>query len=406
MVLFAHVHFPGDDGLALRTLKGRAGFLGVQAFFVLSGFLITTLALREVERTGRLSLRSFYLRRALRILPAYLAFLAVVAGLQLAGLASLETGSWLALGTYMVNFLPGPLPLEAAHVWSLSVEEHFYLFWPFLLCVLSATGCWRAALGGIGVAFGLRWLCLAADTASGLDLWTFTRLDDVAVGCLLALAAREPAWLARLDHLASGRRLALAAGAFAAGQLCLSRTVAPRLFPPPLAPAAVALANTVNAGCLAVFLWAALRHTETWPGRLLNRRVVVGLGLLSYSLYLWHPLFLCPRLGWLASFPQNLGAIFLTALTSYWLIEWPVLSWKDRLEGRRPRTAGRESPAQVRNPSSETGKPVVSHQGLFDWAAGQPGCSDGDGNGGGDGHGRPRPYHQLSPPQLPVRLNR
>src|SRR5262249_35170954 len=120
MVLFSHVHFPGDGWGPLNTLKGRAGFLGVQVFFVLSGFLITTLALREIDRTGRLSLRGFYLRRALRILPAYLTYLAVVAGLQFAGQAALSARSWLALGTYTVNFLPAPIPMEAAHVWSLS----------------------------------------------------------------------------------------------------------------------------------------------------------------------------------------------------------------------------------------------------------------------------------------------
>ena len=83
-MLFSHLEFPGSGWAPLRPLHGRCGFLGVQIFFVLSGFLITTLMLREIKRTGRLSLRGFYWRRLLRIVPVYLVFLAVLGVLQAA----------------------------------------------------------------------------------------------------------------------------------------------------------------------------------------------------------------------------------------------------------------------------------------------------------------------------------
>ena len=75
LVIFSHLHFPASAGPLPKHVQARAGYLGVQVFFVLSGFLITTLMLREVGRTGRLSLRGFYLRRVLRIVPAYLGFI-------------------------------------------------------------------------------------------------------------------------------------------------------------------------------------------------------------------------------------------------------------------------------------------------------------------------------------------
>jgi peptidoglycan/LPS O-acetylase OafA/YrhL len=91
-------------------LRGRCGFLGVQIFFVLSGFLITTLMLREVHRTGRLHLGYFYLRRALRIVPVYAVYLAFLGLLSMGGLARISGGYWLAAATWTVNLVPGSTP--------------------------------------------------------------------------------------------------------------------------------------------------------------------------------------------------------------------------------------------------------------------------------------------------------
>src|SRR5262249_49079826 len=90
LVVISHFRLPIDDLVAFRAVKGRSAFLGVQLFFILSGFLITTLMLREIRSTGRLDLRMFYLRRVLRIVPAYAAYLLALVGLQLAGLLHLK----------------------------------------------------------------------------------------------------------------------------------------------------------------------------------------------------------------------------------------------------------------------------------------------------------------------------
>lgn len=141
ILLVLGFHASGTEGFPssewLRSLL-RHGGVGVDVFFVISGFLITLLLFREQDRTGRISLCKFYIRRSLRILPAMFAYLAFVALLQAMGIASLSTIDWVVALTYTANFhgtfSHSAQPIE--HLWSLSVEEHFYLIWPPILVLL------------------------------------------------------------------------------------------------------------------------------------------------------------------------------------------------------------------------------------------------------------------------------
>jgi peptidoglycan/LPS O-acetylase OafA/YrhL len=337
LVLYAHGHFPGDALSPLRALKGRCGFLGVQLFFVLSGFLITLLMLREIRRSRRLHLGHFYCRRALRILPVYTVYLLLLAILGVTGLAHFSGRDWLAATTYTVNLLPAPLPWQMSHLWSLCVEEHFYLLWPLLMVALPPRWCLRAIPACLIAAFALRWLLLLASPGAAVDLLTFTRIDDIAVGCGLAFLAHEPSWRKRLDWLVAPRRLVLLVLVFAVSQVCFSHVIGSRLFPPVVLPFVLALANDINALTIAALMWAVLVRPSGFWGRLLNQPVAVGLGVLSYSIYLWHVL-ICEKEGpaWLCAFPQNLVFILLAALLSYRCIERPFLAWKERLAVDRP----------------------------------------------------------------------
>jgi peptidoglycan/LPS O-acetylase OafA/YrhL len=336
LVLYAHGAFPGDDFLPLRALKGRCGFLGVQLFFVLSGFLITTLMLREVQRTGRVHLGHFYLRRALRILPVYTVYLLLLAILDACGVTHFSGRQWLSAATYTVNFLPSSLPHLMSHLWSLCVEEHFYLLWPLLMALLPRQWCVRAVPVCLATAFLLRWLLLAWPGVA-IDLLTCTRIDDIAVGCGLAFLARDPVWRRRLDRCAAPSFFVLLALVFAASQLCFSRVLGTGLLPPAALRLGLALANDINSLTIAVAMWAVLTHPTGFFGRLLNRPAAVWLGVLSYSIYLWHILF-CSATGpaWLHAFPQNLVFALLVAMLSYRWIEKPFLDWKDRLAVERP----------------------------------------------------------------------
>ncbi len=331
LVIFAHSRFPGDHLQILRMLRGRSGFLGVQIFFVLSGFLITTLMLREVHRTGRLHLGYFYFRRALRIVPVYAAYLAFVALLCVGGWVRIGGGNWLAAATWTVNLVPGSTPWAMCHFWSLCVEEHFYLLWPLLMAVLPLTACRRAVPVCLVGVLGMRWLVLLAYPGAAVDLLTFTRIDDIAFGCGLAFLAQDAIWRARLGRIAdSGRWMTLLIAIFLASQVVFSNVIGSQLFPHVGLQIGIGLANDVNAVTIVVLMWFALTRPQGFWVRLLNHPLAVTLGVLSYSAYLWH-LPLCERApSWMGSFPQNLLFIFAAAWLSYRLIEKPFLSLKDR----------------------------------------------------------------------------
>lgn len=327
LVLLAHAHqtrgFP--DIPALHAI-GRKGAVGVDVFFVISGFLITTLLLRERDRTGGVAIGSFYLRRTLRIVPAYACLLAAVAGLQAAGLAVLGRRDWAAALTYTVNFLRHPA-WEVGHAWSLSIEEHFYLAWPFVLAVVPRLGA-RVALGCMVGCFAGRWavMVVAPALTPMAELWTFTRIDTIAAGCLLAYLARDPRWRPRLDRVASRP---IAVGSLLVGSLAASGQSA---------KFAVGIAYSLNAACIGLLVWAGIRAAGTGLGRLLNHPALATVGVASYSLYLWQQLFLNPRNpGRLCAFPVNIASALVVAFMSYHLIERPLLGLRHRLGPRAAR---------------------------------------------------------------------
>jgi peptidoglycan/LPS O-acetylase OafA/YrhL len=196
--------------------------------------------------------------------------------------------------------------------------------------------CVRAIPTCLALSFLARWILLAVSDAS-IDLLTFTRIDDIAVGCGLAYLSRSPASRRWLDGFVSFRRLTLLLVLFAASQICLSRTAGSALLPPPALHFGLALANDINTLTIAALMWAVLNHPCGFGHRLLNHPAAAHLGVLSYSIYLWHVLFTTREdPAWLCSFPQNLLFIFVAATLSYRWIESPFLAWKERLAGDRP----------------------------------------------------------------------
>ncbi|MGE5609878.1 MAG: acyltransferase family protein [Bacillota bacterium] len=328
LVLLAHVcqthRFPITGPLKQFFLLGG---VGVEIFFVLSGFLITTLMLREIDGRGRLSIRHFYRRRILRIVPAYACFLLAVAALVLIGQSELDSRQWAAALTYTVNFLRHPT-WEIGHAWSLSIEEHFYLLWPLVMGFGRPDTARRIAMAVIAIGFALRWAILTAIPQYTLmaELWTFTRLDGIAFGCFLALLAHDVLWRQRLDVLAARPALLGLAGVALLGSMWMSNISG---------KFAVGLAFTINAAAISMLTWAAIRYRHSLVGRLLNSRALSAIGVGSYSLYLWQQMFLNHnKSGFPYTFPQNLAFAGLAACMSYWLVERPFLRLKDRLQDR------------------------------------------------------------------------
>jgi len=321
----------------------RGGHIGVNAFFVLSGFLITSLLLHENLNTGRIALGSFYIRRALRLYPPLLAVAAVVAAYSLLVPGAVRADSSLpalpAVVLYFSNWVRSfgegtPLGLFE-HTWSLSVEEQFYLLWPLLLlAVIRLTGRLSAvalvAFAGCGGALLLR-LALNGSTpgeriTSGID----TQADQLLFGCLLAavvLMAARHGWEESLSRML---RFAVWPAAVALG------VVAVAWKPGDQSTAGMFIPALVAASCAAVIGFLYLNQ-NSWASRALGCKPLVYVGKRSYALYLWHyPIYTVMTV---SNFPASgpvrmaleVALSFVAAELSWRLVESPALRLKDRL---------------------------------------------------------------------------
>jgi peptidoglycan/LPS O-acetylase OafA/YrhL len=314
----------GVLGVHLFGLSG--GFYGVDLFFVLSGFLITTLLLEEHDRTGRVSLRAFYIRRARRLMPALCAVLVLIAVVGPLYYSPALLASIVASGLYAANIVRGFGTSDflnatpAAHLWSLAQEEQFYVLWPVALLSLRRRLTERRLMTLLAAGFVLLVLYRAGLAAAGAGWHRIyyapdTHMDGLVLGCLVACARRRG--LTTVPALAGCAAFALVVAAFALG----AQTV----------PWSVGGMPVVEIAAAALVL-AALS-----PGPVslaLSARPLVWIGALSYSLYLWQ----IPAM-WLTGWDDRWGALALTAaltLVSYYVIERPF---------RRPRARAIAVPA-------------------------------------------------------------
>jgi peptidoglycan/LPS O-acetylase OafA/YrhL len=349
---------PALDGLRavaiLSVMAGHTwgwllpgGFVGVDIFFVLSGFLITTLLLEERERTGRISLRLFYARRALRLLPALGALVvAVVVWILVTSPTPLRAATIHGLPAvvlYVANLVWGLWHINLGlfgHTWSLSLEEQFYVMWPAaLLALLSFRRGARSILAlcvvAIVGAMLLRWEISRRNmTEDGLRRLTNLRIDVLLVGCALALAAAR-GWLAKVP-----RWLAQVATVVSLGVLVFYAALIPRGFNDPRfyrgGFTLVALATAV--------LIARIVHIPSRPLLyVLSLPAMVWIGRISYALYLWHTPIRDVVNGSVGGSPYRALVVwplaFGAAIASYFLVERPALRFKDRFVPRDHRPA-------------------------------------------------------------------
>jgi peptidoglycan/LPS O-acetylase OafA/YrhL len=303
------------------------GFLGVDVFFVLSGFLITALLLEEWEKTGRIGLLQFYRRRALRLFPALGAMLVVLGALSLVvggEQMELTRRAVLPVALYVANWAEafGADLGGLQHMWSLAIEEQFYLVWPVVLIgLLRLRGSRRAALlvavAGAAAVVLLREAAVDAGVAAprvyaGLD----TRADGVLIGCALALARSLG-----VVPLVLRNRYAAAGGFAVLAVLTLSwrpSNIHNGFLAAELAAAAIVAYALANPG----------DRTVAW----LETGWLVRVGKLSYGLYLWHwPVFYFLDV---QAFPGRAGLAvalsFAAAMLSARFVERPFLARRRR----------------------------------------------------------------------------
>ncbi|GMU55470.1 MAG: hypothetical protein AMXMBFR33_46160 [Candidatus Xenobia bacterium] len=315
---------------AAQTILPFTGTTGVCFFFVISGYLITTLLLRERDRRGSISLRKFYLRRFLRIFPAFYGYLLLAGILQLhIDPAPSHFQDFLISGLYLYNLFGGPTHL-VNHSWSLSIEEQYYLFWPAILILIPRR--WIAWLLGIGIAVwpllrvARHGLSALGDPRYALEV---AAMDTILYGSLLALLAHHPIAGPTLRRW-SGQ----AWPGWAAGVLLFAVYSCYPSIPVFLAPLVTPLRNA----CIVILIWWCINNSHTLVGRVLETRLMVHIGVISYSLYLWQQPFYGPtalRLeggDWCTSLLLNLFGALTAAHLSYYFLEKPLLGLRHRLQ--------------------------------------------------------------------------
>lgn len=340
---------PAVDGLraiAIASVVGVHAFrwpanggLGVDLFFVISGFLITTLLLEERWRTHRVALGAFYVRRAYRLVPALVVMLAVyVTVTAVTGGFDGDVAVGAASGvTYTTNLLGVGFDLEPVAaplrpLWSLAQEEQFYLLWPPVL-FLACRGRVRLALAVVGGAIALSaWQAwrLSGEDGDGGRVWygPDTRGLGVLVGCAAALLI---VWAPRVAGLASRVMVPAAVGVVIL--LLSGRANEPvgAVFRGPL---------VVFTVCCAVAVVGAF-HGRGLSARLLSAAPLVFLGKISYSLYLWHLPVLAAAAALAASstLAVRAGGVLVAlviATASYYFVELPFLRRKRRAAAVKP----------------------------------------------------------------------
>jgi peptidoglycan/LPS O-acetylase OafA/YrhL len=314
------------------------GFVGVDVFFVISGFLITSLLLAEQIRNGRISITGFYARRVRRILPAsaLVVILTVVAAYHYLGFITgndvATDAKWTAvfsanihfalIGTDYLGSLQPPSPLQ--HMWSLGVEEQFYVVWPglFLLLVVIVRGArHRNALAAtLLLIIGLSFTWSVVETMSDVT-WAYfsplTRAWELALGALVAVLAPT------IGRLSAGwpTQLIALCGLIGIG---LSAFVIDASTPYPGSAVALPVVST------ALVIAAGCANVDTFVGRALSVRPMQWVGARSYSLYLWHwPLLIIAAqyVGDELSRWQNTGLLLIAVIASalsYRLVENPI----------------------------------------------------------------------------------
>jgi peptidoglycan/LPS O-acetylase OafA/YrhL len=302
---------------------------GVSVFFVISGFLITSLLLKELDATGTIALKRFYLRRAFRIFPAFYLYLGTIFILTLLGAFRTPLAAFFFAATYTSNYYlgPGGAFVGLQHIWSLCVEEQFYLLWPAGLVLVGRARAVYLALSLILISPMSRlvtYLVLQPQHRAVVDRMFHSSIDTIMFGCLLALLWQNDRF---------NRLLGVGLNSWVvAGAMLFLFAVDPLLDIRFRGSYSLLLGMTLEGISICLIMTHVVSRPEALPGRILNAPILRHVGVISYSLYLWQNIFTGEASRY---FPLNLVAILACAELSYWAVEQPFLRLRDRARRRQ-----------------------------------------------------------------------
>jgi peptidoglycan/LPS O-acetylase OafA/YrhL len=302
------------------------GILGVRFFFVISGFLITGLLLKELDKTSTISLSKFYFRRTLRIFPPYYFYLLVIFLFAQTGIFRIPKESFYSPLAYVSNYLVAN-NWNLLHTWSLSVEEQFYLIFPFVLLFLGRKKLVWTLLALIIICPILRLADYQTFSESG-KMWIYygfhANADGLATGCLLSI------FYAKLHATKYYRKILQSPMfiVFPISLILINSQINPRQF-------YLGVAFTISNFLIAICIDWAITNYDSLFGKFLNSAPMTKIGVMSYSIYLWQQPFLNndnPQ--WFNAFPYNFIGIAFFSLLSYYIIEKSSLGCRQLFEKR------------------------------------------------------------------------
>jgi peptidoglycan/LPS O-acetylase OafA/YrhL len=326
-VLVDHLAINAPSGSQIGALVPYfEGLPALRVFFVMSGFLITTLLMRESEQIGHISLSRFYSRRFIRLFPVQVAYIACLFFLTKTTNLHISACRFVTSIMYVKNYACAGLIDE--HLWSLSVEEQFYLLWPAVLTFLPKKHALRVAYAFILVSPFSRAYEYRFDNYPGVNAsfwwWLTSNSDQLMIGCLIALQFSAD-WMRKLVEYqpAWGRIAALGLMIFPA---VLTNYRLLGIITVTIGPSLQAVgAIYVMMSC--VIVKRGILYSIP------NMPICVRLGKMSYSIYIWQQLFIFGRpsdFGFarfvIFEFPLNIGLAFFAGIMSYYCIEKPLMN--------------------------------------------------------------------------------
>lgn len=343
MVLIAHAfqttpEFAANHKILVYYISGF-GHLGVRIFFVMSGYLITKLLLKEQEKNGRVNIRDFYIRRMFRIFPTFFLYIFAILLLKWTILPDIFRDYSLILfaAFYLWNYkhlFIHDTGAEAdkgnwfmGHFWSLSMEEQFYLLWPITFVKFKRLTLIKIILVIVAIMPFLRIVTFLflPNSRPHVSEMLHTGGDAIMIGCLAALLEQAPQFREKYFKYVENQKLIFVVMFFLF-------VISPVLTWYLQAAYNLTVGITLNNISIMFLLFWAM-YIPSKASDFLNKKFISHLGIASYSLYVWQQLFLTDKNDlWINKFPQNILVAITVGMASHLLAEKPILKLKNRFK--------------------------------------------------------------------------